>query len=148
MDLLRRFTFGCCLLCSVAGAVRIFWPENSFKPVINSILMLYILTAGIQLLRQGDWNSMGAWLRGLSVEGTSFSETDYNGYRDTLALQTAVDAVREILEGAGIRASVSWTGKCCQIALVHAGDQAAAQMLLDQNLGELPYELTAGSAVP
>ena len=47
MAAVRSAAFGCCVLSTVAGLVRIFWPENGFKPVINAVLALYIITAAV-----------------------------------------------------------------------------------------------------
>ena len=41
MQAIRHLALGVCVLCALAGVVRIFWPENSYKPVINTVLLLY-----------------------------------------------------------------------------------------------------------
>ena len=51
MDAIRHVALGFCVISTIAGVIRIFWPENSFTSVINAILVLYIITAGLQLLR-------------------------------------------------------------------------------------------------
>lgn len=146
MDTLRHFALGCCLLCSAAGMVRLFWPENSFKPVINSVLVLYIITAGLTMLRGTNWQSIAAQVRGFSAGAGSV--TQYDSYRDELALAVSLDAVREVLSNSGIDATVAWQGETCLVRLTHAGDLAAAQSLLQQNLGALPYEIVTGGAQP
>ena len=50
MTSLRHLALGCCVISALAGMLRLFWPENGFKTVINAVLVLYILTAGIQML--------------------------------------------------------------------------------------------------
>ena len=54
MAAVRSAAFGCCVLSTVAGLVRIFWPENGFKPVINAVLALYIITAAGQNICVAD----------------------------------------------------------------------------------------------
>ena len=49
MTSLRHIALGCCVLSALAGILRLFWPENGFKSVINAVLVLYILTVGVQL---------------------------------------------------------------------------------------------------
>ena len=44
MTSLRHIALGCCVLSALAGILRLFWPENGFKSVINAVLVLYILT--------------------------------------------------------------------------------------------------------
>lgn len=50
MTSLRHLALGCCVISALAGMLRLFWPENSFKTVINAVLVLYILTAGVQMV--------------------------------------------------------------------------------------------------
>ena len=50
MTSLRHIALGCCVLSALAGILRLFWPENGFKSVINAVLVLYILTVGVQLV--------------------------------------------------------------------------------------------------
>ena len=50
MESFRHLALGCCVLSALAGMLRLFWPDNGFKSVINAVLVLYILTAGIQML--------------------------------------------------------------------------------------------------
>ena len=45
MQAIRHLALGVCVLCALAGVVRIFWPENSYKPVINTVLLLYIVSS-------------------------------------------------------------------------------------------------------
>ena len=57
MESFRHLALGCCVLSALAGMLRLFWPDNGFKSVINAVLVLYILTAGIQMLGGIDWDS-------------------------------------------------------------------------------------------
>ena len=65
MESFRHLALGCCVLSALAGMLRLFWPDNGFKSVINAVLVLYILTAGIQMLGGIDWDSIVLTLRSL-----------------------------------------------------------------------------------
>lgn len=65
MTSLRHLALGCCVISALAGMLRLFWPENSFKTVINAVLVLYILTAGVQMVRGIDWHGLADELRNL-----------------------------------------------------------------------------------
>ena len=58
MTSLRHIALGCCVLSALAGILRLFWPENGFKSVINAVLVLYILTVGVQLVHGLDWDGL------------------------------------------------------------------------------------------
>ena len=135
MAAVRSAAFGCCVLSTVAGLVRIFWPENGFKTVINAVLVLYILTAGVQMVRGMDWHGLADELRNLPAVG---STVGYEAYRRELALTASLDAVREVLRGAGIDAAVSLQDGVCVITPVDIRDKAAIESLLAVNAGTLP----------
>ena len=116
MTSLRHIALGCCVLSALAGILRLFWPENGFKSVINAVLVLYILTVGVQL-----------------------DTADYSDYSRELALAASVDAVREVLRNAGINAAVSWQNGVCVITPVDPRDKPAIEALLAVNAGELPW---------
>lgn len=69
MESFRHLALGCCVLSALAGMLRLFWPDNGFKSVINAVLVLYILTAGIQMLGGIDWDSIVLTLRSLPARG-------------------------------------------------------------------------------
>ena len=100
MTSLRHIALGCCVLSALAGILRLFWPENGFKSVINAVLVLYILTVGVQLVHGLDWDGLVRELRSLP-DGQDTA--DYSDYSRELALAASVDAVREVLGHAGIR---------------------------------------------
>lgn len=58
------------------------------------------------------------------------STADYEAYRRELALTASVDAVREVLRGAGIDAAVSLQDGVCVITPVDIRDKAAIESLL------------------
>ena len=90
MTSLRHIALGCCVLSALAGMLRLFWPENSFKSVINAALVLYILTVGVQLVHGLDWDGLVRELRSLP-DGQDTA--DYSDYSRELALTASVDAV-------------------------------------------------------
>ena len=102
MTSLRHIALGCCVLSALAGILRLFWPENGFKSVINAVLVLYILTVGVQLVHGLDWDGLVRELRSLP-DGQDTA--DYSDYSRELALAAS-------LRSAGRMAYVSshpWT---------------------------------------
>ena len=140
MAAVRSAAFGCCVLSTVAGLVRIFWPENGFKPVINAVLALYIITAAVQIIRVADWAGIAAELAPAS-DSSSVSDSEVGAYRRTLTL-------RDVLAASGIEAAIARTDTGWQVTLVHAADGQKAEALLAANCGTIPYEITAGGTAP
>ena len=103
MAAVRSAAFGCCVLSTVAGLVRIFWPENGFKPVINAVLALYIITAAVQIIRVADWAGIAAELAPAS-DSSSVSDSEVGAYRRTLTDEAAAQALRDVLAASGIEA--------------------------------------------
>ena len=130
MTSLRHLALGCCVLSALAGMVRLFWPDNSFKPVINAVLALYIITAGVQMVRGLDWAGVAQELRSLPTDAQDLP--DYSSYRRELALTASVEAVR-------INAAVSWQDGVCVITPVDIRDKSAIEALLAVNAGTLPW---------
>lgn len=143
MTSLRHLALGCCVLSALAGMLRLFWPENSFKTVINAVLVLYILTACVQMVRGIDWRGLTNELHSLPADESGTA--DYEAYRQELALTASVDAVREVLLGAGIDAAVSLQDGVCIITPVDIRDKPAIESLLAVNAGTLPWQF-AGDA--
>lgn len=144
MTSLRHIALGCCVLSALAGILRLFWPENGFKPVINAVLALYIITAGVQMARGVDWGGILAELRALPADGGA-GETDYSAYQQDVALLASAEAVREVLRTAGIDAAVSLEDGVCVITPVDVRDKDAITSLLAVNAGALPWRF-AGDA--
>ena len=145
MAALRSAAFGCCVLSTVAGLVRVFWPENGFKPVINAVLALYIITAGVQIVRGTSWADLAAQLAP-SAGSAAASEAEVDAYRQTLTDQAAAQALRDVLSASGMDAAVSRTDAGWRVTLVHAADRARAEALLAANCGAIPYEISTGGA--
>ena len=144
MAAVRSAAFGCCVLSTVAGLVRIFWPENGFKPVINAVLALYIITAAVQIIRVADWAGIAAELAPAS-DSSSVSDSEVGAYRRTLTDEAAAQALRDVLAASGIEAAIARTDTGWQ---VHAADGQKAEALLAANCGTIPYEITAGGTAP
>ena len=144
MTTLRHLALGCCVLSTLAGMLRLFWPENGFKPVINAVLALYIITAGVQIARGVDWGGILTELRALPADGGA-GETDYSAYQQDVALLASAEAVREVLRTAGIDAAVSLEDGVCVVTPVDVRDKDAITSLLAVNAGALPWRF-AGDA--
>lgn len=144
MESFRHLALGCCVLSALAGMLRLFWPDNGFKSVINAVLVLYILTAGIQMLGGIDWDSIVLTLRSLPA-GQNRPSADFSAYSRELGLTASVEAVREVLRGAGIRAAVSWQDGRYVITPVDIRDRAAIETLLAVNAGDLPWCIAEGT---
>lgn len=144
---MRSAAFGCCVLSTVAGLVRVFWPENSFKPVINAVLALYIITAAVQIVRVADWAGIAAELAP-STGSASVSDSEINAYRRTLTDEAAAQALQDVLSASGIEAAIARTDTGWRVTLVHPADRPRAEALLAANCGTIPYEITAGGTAP
>ena len=90
MESFRHLALGCCVLSALAGMLRLFWPDNGFKSVINAVLVLYILTAGIQMLGGIDWDSIVLTLRSLPA-GQNRPSADFSAYSRELGLTASVE---------------------------------------------------------
>lgn len=145
--MVRHLALGCCILSAVAGIIRAFWPENGFAPVINAVLALYIVSAGLQMIRGTNWSDLVRQLYELpgSVQADA---QDYPEYGRTVGLSASVQAVRQVLEDAEISAAVSLENDTCHVELVHEEDLAKAESILATSCGELPYEIEVGGDAP
>lgn len=63
MDTLCHAALVCCILSALAGLVRTFWPQNGFKPVINAVLTLYIITSVLHAVSGLNWQNFDAQLQ-------------------------------------------------------------------------------------
>lgn len=146
MDGIRHVALGCCVISTVAGMIRVFWPENTFAPVINAVLALYIVTAGLQMLRTTDWPGLTAQLYRLA--DVTVQRNDYTDYGQDLTRSVSVDAVRTVLQQAEIEAAVMMRGGVCCVELVRESDRDQAQALLAASCGDLPWEISGGGKTP
>ena len=139
MQAIRHLALGVCVLCALAGVVRIFWPENSYKPVINTVLLLYIVSSVLSVGSTADWAGFAAGLRSFSLQQAQAE--DFTAYRESLARQASAEALGVLLAEQGIETTVSLQGEQCTVTLVQEADLSAAQRLLDANCGSLACTL-------
>lgn len=146
MEAIRHMALGCCVISTLAGMIRVFWPENTFAPVINAVLALYIITAGLQMLRTTDWQGLTAQLYSLSA--ATAQQADYADYGAAVAQETSAEAVRSVLQQAGVEAAVTLQDGLCRVELVHSSDADRARALLASACGDLPWEIIGGGEAP
>ena len=137
--MIRQMAFGICLLCAIAGMIRIFWPDNHFKPVINTVLLLYILTSAFQTGASADWAAIADGFSTFSMPPSS--SADLTAYQTELGREVSVRALESVFEQKGIAAGFGWADGVLRIELPDAADLSDAQDLLAQNSGTLPYVL-------
>ena len=144
MQTIRHLALGACILCDGAGMIRLFWPENSFKPVINTILLLYIITAVFRVGTQSDWKELAAALRSAALPETAGTQAPaYGEYSREVALQASVQALGSILEQNGIACTARLCGGVCLITLQEPQQKEAASALLARYAGTLPWQIAA-----
>lgn len=97
MDTLCHAALVCCILSALAGLVRTFWPQNGFKPVINAVLTLYIITSVLQAASGMNWQGFAAQLQ--SFASQSAPGEDYTAYGAELAMQESAAALQKLLPG-------------------------------------------------
>lgn len=141
MQIVRQIALGICLLCAAAGMIRIFWPDNRFKPVINTVLLLYILTSVLQTGAQADWSTAASEISRFSL--SQADAADLEEYEEALTRQVSAQALEDILLQKGIEAVFAWDGDTLHITLRDPSDTEQARELLEQNSGTLPYLLEA-----
>ena len=148
MTAVRHFALGCCILCAAAGVIRIFWPDNQFKPVINTVLLLYILTSALNMGRGTDWSAFGAEVRSFETQASpsAAQEKSYTDYAVELGQESAVAGLSSLLEKQGVDAAVELQDGECKVTVKNAEDLATADTLLRANSGSLPYSITVEEA--
>ncbi len=147
MESIRHVALGCCVISTIAGMVRVFWPRNGFTAVINAVLVLYIITAGLQMIRGADWEDLARELRRMSAAAEP-APPDYSDYSRALGLQASGAAVQEALKNAGIEAVVQMEEGLCRVELIRESDRTRAEAVLAAICGQLPYQITAGGDAP
>ena len=147
METIRHVALGCCVISTIAGMIRVFWPKNGFSAVINAVLVLYIVTAGLQMLRGADWKQLTAELYHMPAAEEK-NVPDYTEYSRRLGREVSEAAVREALQNAGIDCVVQLADSGFQVELVHAGDRARVQAVLAAICGQTPYKIITGGEAP
>lgn len=141
VDALRQMAFGICALCAAGGVLQIFWPENGYKPVINTVLVLYIITSVLQM-RPNSSLAASEVFRDILPQNVEL--TEYQDYADQLAAEASVTALQQMLLESGIQAEVQLVGDICQVNLLEEADAEAAKKILDANAGTMSYEIVTG----
>lgn len=139
MQWVRQMALGICLLCAAAGMIRIFWPDNHFKPVINTVLMLYILTSVLQSNVKADWNAIAGEIT--LYDPSSASSTDLTEYQEQLGLEVSVQALQELFRRRNIEAEFLWEGENLHVILKQEADVPRAQELMAENAGALSFTI-------
>lgn len=143
MDTLKNLALGICILCAAGGVIQIFWPDNSYKPVINTVLVLYIITSVLQMRGVGTWQ-----VPELNWQDPNSDNTDYREYAAQLAQEASVQALQDILQEQDIDARVELQGDVCRVYLPDGTDTQQAEHILEENSGTMPYEIVEGGEEP
>ena len=143
MDTLKNLALGICILCAAGGVIQIFWPDNSYKPVINTVLVLYIITSVLQMRGVGTWQ-----VPELNWQDPNSDNTDYREYAAQLAQEASVQALQDILQEQDIDARVELQDDICRVYLPDGTDTQQAERILEENSGTMPYEIVVGGVEP
>lgn len=143
MDTLKDLALGICILCAAGGVIQIFWPDNSYKPVINTVLVLYIITSVLQMRGVGTW-----LVPELNWQDPNSDNTDYREYAAQLAQEASVQALQDILQEQDIDARVELQDDVCRVYLPDGTDTQQAERILEENSGTMPYEIVEGGEEP
>ena len=143
MDTLKNLALGICILCAAGGVIQIFWPDNSYKPVINTVLVLYIITSVLQMRSVGTWQ-----VPGLNWQDPNNENTDYREYAAQLAQEASVQALQDILQEQDIDARIELQDDVCRVYLPDGTDTQQAERILEENSGTMPYEIVEGGEEP
>lgn len=147
MQTIRHLALGCCVVATIAGVLRIFWPENGFSAVINAVLALYIITAALQMLRGADWPALAQTLRDLP-EAAQRPVQSYEGYSRQLGIAASAGAIQNALAQAGVEAVVEIRDDVCCVELTRAADRTRAEAVLAASCGQLTWQIRAGGEAP
>lgn len=139
MQTIRQIALGVCLLCAAAGMIRIFWPDNHFKPVINTVLLLYILTSVLQTGAGADWDAVAGDI--LAFDCSQPSPADLSSYQEQLGLEVSVQALKTLFAQNGIEGEFRLENGTLYVTLQDPEDLRTAQDLLNANCGDLPFVL-------
>lgn len=147
MAALRHLALSCCLLCALAGVVRIFWPENGSKAVINTVLMLYIVASVVPMAAGTDWSALAREMRSWARSGQSAAQADsWDAYAEAIARQASAEALRGTLAAQGITATVDIENGRCTVTLPPGSDATKAAAVLQSACGDMPYTIAEEGA--
>mgnify|MGYP000653492698 CR=1 FL=1 len=134
MDTLCHAALVCCILSALAGLVRTFWPQNGFKPVINAVLTLYIITSVLHAVSGMNWQGFAAQLQNFASQ--SAPGEDYTAYGAELAMQESAAALQKLLRQSGIESVVQPQAGGVHVRLVYPADREQAETLLQNFAGD------------
>lgn len=141
MIALQHFALGCCILCALAGVLNVFWPDNSYKPVINTVLVLYTLASVAELGKSADWAAVRREVQGLEAQPQTVPQQTLEEYAQALALESSARALAEMLRKAGVPCTAEVNEGTAVFRLEDASDADTAAGLLQKNAGELAWRL-------
>lgn len=142
MSSLRQWALGCCILCTLTGVIRTFWPDHAFKPVINLVLTLYILTSVIHGIGNANWQGFVSELRSWSEQG--LAAEDFSDYGESLEQEQSAAAIQDLLRQSGIESTVCKKEDEYHIRLAYPADRKQAEELLVYWGKEVPWVLEEG----
>lgn len=144
MDAIRRMALGLCVLSAVGGILQIFWPDNSYKPVINTVLVLYIVASVFQMRPNAEMLPNLHWEFRQQTPDTA----QYQQYTESLVWEASAQALQDLLQQAGIAARVQLDNGTCRIYLQDPQQRDKAAQLIQDNRGSLPCELLTEEGAP
>ena len=112
---------------------------NGFKPVINAVLTLYIITSVLHAVSGLNWQNFDAQLQNFASQ--SAPGEDYTAYGAELAMQESAAALQKLLRQSGIESVVQPQAGGVHVRLVYPADREQAEILLQNFAGDLPYTL-------
>lgn len=140
MDTLCHAALVCCILSALAGLVRIHSGRKmGFKPVINAVLTLYIITSVLHAVSGLNWQNFDAQLQNFASQ--SAPGEDYTAYGAELAMQESAAALQKLLRQSGIESVVQPQAGGVHVRLVYPAEREQAETLLQNFAGDLPYTL-------
>ena len=113
--------------------------HSGFKPVINAVLTLYIITSVLHAVSGLNWQNFDAQLQNFASQ--SAPGEDYTAYGAELAMQESAAALQKLLRQSGIESVVQPQAGGVHVRLVYPADREQAETLLQNFAGDLPYTL-------
>lgn len=140
MDTLCHAALVCCILSALAGLVRTFWPQNGFKPVINAVLTLYIITSVLHAVSGLNWQNFDAQLQNFASPERPRRGL-YRLRRRACHAGIRRSTAKAFARQSGIESVVQPQAGGVHVRLVYPADREQAETLLQNFAGDLPYTL-------
>lgn len=141
MEKIRYFAWSVCVCCILAGVVKAVWPESSLKPVINAILVLYIVAAALEGLPQLSAGEIRRTVEQLPLQGET--PGDYSDYLEQSYRQQVAAALQQQLSENRIDAQVEASDDGVWNVTVESGERENAESFLQKTLPQGGYRLMA-----